>query len=69
MKRLESEVLMLFQATPNEIIAFNAAIRHFQQYGHFIYPDVYQDVSRLLAQFQQRLNERLPAQGGSHERF
>ncbi|HLI88905.1 MAG TPA: hypothetical protein VKV37_09455 [Ktedonobacteraceae bacterium] len=49
------EPLICVQATPNEVIALNAAIgRHTRYFWRE------QEVNRLLAQFQRRLIENLP---------
>lgn len=52
-------LLMEIQATPNELIALNAAIHHYLKYFKG-WPLEYQHTRPLLEQFQRRLIERLP---------
>lgn len=62
MKRpVPPELLMNIQVTPNEVIAFNAAVGYFERYCKHVCP-VYQEVCQLVEQFQRRLNEQLPPQ-------
>jgi len=55
----EPELLMNYQATPNELIALNLAIGYFLRSCKHVSP-VYEEASRLLDQFQRRINEQLP---------
>ena len=59
MKPRPPEPLMNIQVTPNEIIAVNLAIGYFLRSCKHVSP-VYEEASRLLEQFQRRINEHLP---------
>ena len=54
------ELLMNIQVTDNELKALNLAMGYFQRHCKSISP-VYPEVMQLLAQFQRRLKEQLPA--------